>query len=311
MSPDSEPRAPQLWRVLLALAARVAPPRERVAWQAHRSADLESLYTLIERGELALHGRAHLLSFFINSFASAFWLRFSREELRRFLRGPAFIVAAGVAALLAIVATTHGLERTRYLIHLAQTYQPPPLPHRGRYDPAGDVLFANIAPIAVALVTGLMIMIIGRAAVMRRGWRHWSFLIGKFVLMLAVGSLFWLEAGYALRNAIDDDRLGAFVGGLVFGLAFICAFGWGVLWSLADQRRRCPVCLGLLEMPVTLGSWASVFEPPTTEFLCADGHGSLSVLEAEPTAADRWIALDSSWRSLFRRRPRDKETILR
>jgi hypothetical protein len=83
------------------------------------------------------------------------------------------------------------------------------------------------------------------------------------------------------------------------------------LWSLADQRRRCPVCLGRLEMPVTLGSWASVFEPPTTEFLCADGHGSLSVQEAEPTAADRWIALDSSWRSLFRRRPRDKETILR
>ena len=28
-------------------------------------------------------------------------------------------------------------------------------------------------------------------------------------------------------------------------------------------------------MPVTLGSWASVFEPVTTEMLCHEGHGSL------------------------------------
>ncbi len=309
MSPDSPSQAPRMCRGLLALAARVAPPRERAAWHAGRSSDLHSLCTLIARGELALHGRAHLCSFFLRTFAAAFWLRFSRDELRRFLHGPAFVLATGLSALGLLFLLTHGLARTRFLILLFQGYQPP-VPHRGRYDPAGDILFANLAPMVVALVTGIMVMLIGRASLVRRGWRHWSFLLVKFALMFLLGSLVWLEAGYALRRAIPGDRLGAFFGGLVFGFAFICAFGWGVLWSLADQRRRCPVCLGRLEMPVTLGSWASVFDPPATELLCRQGHGSLSVFEAQ-AESDRWVALDASWRSLFRRKPHNNETILR
>ena len=309
MSQDSGSRAPLVCRELLAVAARLAPPRERAVWHTRRSADLESLCTLIARGEFALHGRAHLFRFFLHAFAGAFWLRFSRDELRRFLRGPGFVLAAGLGALALIAALSHGLARTRFLIHLLRNYHQP-APNGGRYDPIGDILFGNIAPIAVALVTGIMIMVIGRASIVRRGWRHWSFLLLKFVLMLADGTLLWLEGGYALRSAIPGEHLGALLGGLVLGLVFIGAFGWGVLWSLADQRRRCPVCLGRLEMPVTMGSWASVFDPPTTELLCAEGHGSLSVLEAEADAADRWIALDSSWRSLFRRKSRNKETIL-
>ena len=82
------------------------------------------------------------------------------------------------------------------------------------------------------------------------------------------------------------------------GIAFLGAFGCGVISAFTDQRRRCPVCLGRLAMPVTLGSWASVFEPVTTEMLCDEGHGSLSVDESEIGAGDRWIALDSSWRGL-------------
>jgi hypothetical protein len=309
MSHDSGSQAPRAWRELVVIAAWLAPSRERTAWRAHRSADLESLYTLIERGELVLHGRAHLFHFFLSAFAGAFWLRFSRDELRRFVRGPTFVLATGMAALALIAVLSHGFARTRFLIQLWQSYHPP-VPQRSRYDPTGDILFGNIAPIVVAFVTGVMIMIIGRASLVRRGWRHWSFLVAKFVLMLTVGSLLWLEFGYALRKAIPAEHIGAVLGGVVLGLVFIGSFGWGVLWSLADQRRRCPVCLSRLEMPVTLGSWASVFDPPTTELLCPDGHGSLSVLEAEAEAADRWIALDSSWRSLFRRKSRDKETIL-
>ncbi len=311
MSHDSGPPVPGVCRGLLAVAARLAPLRERAAWRSRRTADLESLYALIERGELALHGHAHLFHFFLSAFTGAFWLRFSREELRRFVRGPGFVIAAGVVALLLVIASSHGAARTRYLIHAIQTYRPPVV-HPGRnYDAVGDMLFGNLAPIAVALVTGVMIMIIGRAALMRRGWRYWSFLAIKLLLLIAIGSVLWLEGGHAVRSAIPGDRLAAFLGGVVLGFAFIGVFGWGVLWILADQRGRCPVCLGRLEMPVTLGSWASVFDPPTTEFLCADGHGSLSVREAEPDAADRWIALDSSWRSFFRRKSRDKETILR
>jgi hypothetical protein len=51
-------------------------------------------------------------------------------------------------------------------------------------------------------------------------------------------------------------------------------------------------------MPVTMGSWASVFEPVTTEMLCHEGHGSLSVVEGDIGGGDRWVALDTSWRGL-------------
>jgi hypothetical protein len=36
----------------------------------------------------------------------------------------------------------------------------------------------------------------------------------------------------------------------------------------------------------------------TTEFLCDEGHGALSVSESEMGEGDRWIKLDSSWRGL-------------
>jgi hypothetical protein len=52
-------------------------------------------------------------------------------------------------------------------------------------------------------------------------------------------------------------------------------------------------------MPVTMGSWASVLDPATTESLCEKGHGSLSVPEAGTGAPDHWIAMDASWRELF------------
>ena len=75
-------------------------------------------------------------------------------------------------------------------------------------------------------------------------------------------------------------------------IAYIAAFGWAVLWSLADQQRRCPVCLRRLVLPVRIGSWASVFEPVTTEWICEAGHGSLCAREVETGQPDHWIAED-------------------
>ncbi len=67
-------------------------------------------------------------------------------------------------------------------------------------------------------------------------------------------------------------------------LAFLGGFGVSVIWVFSDQRRRCPVCLRRLERPVTFGSWASMFEPVTTEFVCEEGHGRLSLAESESPA---------------------------
>jgi hypothetical protein len=78
-------------------------------------------------------------------------------------------------------------------------------------------------------------------------------------------------------------------------LLFACALAW----VFADQRRRCPECLGLLALPVTIGSWASVLEPVSTELVCEQGHGSLSVPESALALPQKWTALDVSWRGLF------------
>ena len=55
----------------------------------------------------------------------------------------------------------------------------------------------------------------------------------------------------------------------------------------------------MLGHPSTVEIEASVLEPSTTESLCENGHGSLSVSETETGAPDRWIAMDASWRELF------------
>ena len=73
-----------------------------------------------------------------------------------------------------------------------------------------------------------------------------------------------------------------------------------MMWCVADQRRRCRACLRRMILPVSVGSWASQFEPSRTEMLCEDGHGALALSDAETNVQDRWTRLDDSWKALFR-----------
>jgi hypothetical protein len=41
-----------------------------------------------------------------------------------------------------------------------------------------------------------------------------------------------------------------------------------------------------------------MFEPVTTEMLCDEGHGTLTMAENEMGEGDRWVSLDASWRGL-------------
>jgi hypothetical protein len=151
----------------------------------------------------------------------------------------------------------------------------------------------------------LFAMAIGGALVFRagplpsgRGWRYRSFLALKTMCAIVIPALLWTEASSVLRQRTEGGAslpLTAVLLALVFLPACACA----IWWSFADQRRRCPVCLQLLGMPVTMGSWASVLDPATTELVCDSGHGSLSVPESAEGAPDRWTNLDPSWRELF------------
>ena len=142
---------------------------------------------------------------------------------------------------------------------------------------------------------------VGRLSLGRYGWRYWSFLVLKTIAVMVLVPLLWIETGTAMRAHLPSAPLRVLVGGLLFTMVFMAAFGCALLWSFADQRRRCPVCLQRLAMPVTMGSWASVFEPVTTELLCEEGHGSLSVPETEAGEPDRWTPLDASWRECLAR----------
>jgi hypothetical protein len=106
--------------------------------------------------------------------------------------------------------------------------------------------------------------------------RRWVFLAIKIALLPPI--LFLATAAVA---RIFPPAAGILFIGLIVGLR----------WVLADQRRRCPVCLHFLSNPVELrGHTHMVFQPHGTELRCARGHGSLYVPDT-PTSwceKQRW-----------------------
>jgi hypothetical protein len=132
-----------------------------------------------------------------------------------------------------------------------------------------------------------------------RGWRYWSFLGLKAAAVATLLPLAWMELGTMLRHQFAGMP-GRGIIGLVTALLLIIAMGRAMIWCVSDQRRRCRVCLRRLVLPVSVGSWASLFEPSATEMLCEKGHGALALSDAETNVQDRWTKLDETWKALFR-----------
>jgi hypothetical protein len=147
----------------------------------------------------------------------------------------------------------------------------------------------------MALLVGAALVVLGGRSLGRCGWKYRLFLWAKLLLVTLLMPMVWVEGGGALRAHMAAGQLRVALAA-AFTLAFVGAFGCSVIWIFADQRHRCPVCLGRLALPVRFGSWASVLEPVTTEMVCDEGHGSLSVAENEMSGDDRWIELDASWK---------------
>jgi len=83
---------------------------------------------------------------------------------------------------------------------------------------------------------------------------------------------------------------------------FIVACILALRWVLADQRRRCPVCLRLLTKPVRIGTPSQTFlEWYGAESTCSRGHGLLHTSEISASYAQKsqWLCLDGSWSGLF------------
>jgi hypothetical protein len=293
---------PAVWRVPIYVAGWLVPARERAPWRRRWASSLDAWHTLAERGEVSAGGGAAMVK---HAWSEACEERFGALCLHRLLRGPVFLVAACVAVLLLIALCSHGFAASRSLVALAQDMRLHP--DLGvRYDLRGDRLFEYLAPVVISASIGAALLLLKHRSLRSLGWRSWSLLVIKVVSIHLDASLVWVEGGHALRAQLAREGFRFGIAGLALAVAFVLGFGLAIIWCVADQRRRCPVCLHRLVLPVTMGSWASIcFDPASTELVCEEGHGSLALMEAEADASapDRWIELDASWQYLFHENP--------
>jgi len=140
-----------------------------------------------------------------------------------------------------------------------------------------------------------------RSTERRAQMRWWAFFLAKSIALTGTAyALVWiavhrvLEAmGGTIYPMADEIALWAFLPAAVAALS----------WSIADQQKRCRVCLSRLAMPVDVGRPGSVLlNFAGTEMVCVGGHGILYVPESESNSLerDRWSPLDDSWAELFR-----------
>jgi hypothetical protein len=285
---------PTLCRWLLRIAGRLAPPALRHEWCKCWYSRLSNLCILVDRGEVAGRDRAELMLLCRDAVSNAFWLRFNRAGLRRWTLGPQFVITLVAVGALLLALLSHGFRATRSIVDAAIEWKIEP--RQLRYDPRGDLVVGHVVPIVLALAIGAALVAIGRLSLGRYGWRYWFYLAVKIAAVIILVPLVWIEGSRGLWNLLTPEVLRAWVAGVGATVAFLGGFGLCAIWVFDDQRRRCPVCLGRLSRPVTMGTWGSMFDPATTEFLCDEGHGALSLAESEIGEGDRWVALDASWR---------------
>jgi hypothetical protein len=285
---------PTLCRWWLRIAGRLAPPALRQEWRKVWYSRLVNLCILVDRGEVAGRDRAELILLCTDAMSNAFWLRFNRAGLRYWAQGPQFVLALAAAGGLLLALLSRGFQATRSIVDAAIEWKIEP--RQLRYDPRGDLVVAHVIPLVLALAIGAALVAIGRLSLGRYGWRYWTYLAAKIAAVIILVPLLWIEGSRWLWNLLTPEVLRVWVAGFGATLAFIGGFGLSAIWVFDDQRRRCPECLRRLLRPVTMGSWGSMFDPVTTEFLCDEGHGALSLAESEIGEGDRWVSLDSSWR---------------
>ena len=134
---------------------------------------------------------------------------------------------------------------------------------------------------------------------LRDNLRYWTFFFAKSALLLSCLTALCAELSAWNTLGLHQSK---FLVSLLADWLVVLSVVFILRWSILDQARRCPVCLRRLATPVTSGSWSSaLIEPASTELLCDQGHGTMSVSDSYTTLGEirRWIALDDSWRDVL------------
>jgi len=271
---------------MLHMASWIVPVGFRGAWRARREADLRDFWAYSRSSHPDWeHTRAEYV---FGMFAHACSERFPLERVRSRVGRAEFVFLAAAALLALTGALSRGFPATLALAHAFENlvFKRPP--------GAGDgVMVAQGLLILFALLVGFCLVTFARPPLHRYNWRYWWFLASKLVLVLILLPVLWLEATFVVREFLPNPVLRFVVGGLVPGLLFVALLACSLIWCFSDQRRRCPVCLRRLALPVNTGSWSSVFEPASTELLCEEGHGSLILPENMQGPSEHWTELPS------------------
>lgn len=278
---------------LIRLASWIVPAARRPAWYAQWAARARDWQWLADRGEPV--GGAWPL--FRRALTDATVERRGPIRVRTLLRSPIFVPIAMAVVLLLLAGVSRGFAVTRAVLAIAHDLRAHPA-YCGVYDARGDRIFVYLAPVVLAWAVGVALLAAGCRWLRGPGWRYWSLLALKAAAGLVLVTLVWIEVGTLLRGPIHREGWRTLVG-LSTVLVYVAATGRAMLWTIEDQRQRCRTCLRRLVAPVTVGSWASSFDPPATESLCENGHGALAVSDRETNGQDRWTRLDESWQTLF------------
>jgi hypothetical protein len=128
--------------------------------------------------------------------------------------------------------------------------------------------------------------------------KWWALLAAKiaFLIALHLGLILWLNSFF------PQDRMGrdlAYTFALLGADMFVFVLGYA---GWIDQKYRCRACLHRLRMPIERGNWshATLFAPPTLEWICPFGHGTMKEEEIHLSGAqqDHWEKNDDNfWRA--------------
>ncbi|MGI9070938.1 MAG: hypothetical protein ACR2JB_06345 [Bryobacteraceae bacterium] len=272
-------------RAILIGAALLVPRSEREEWLAEWTSEL--WYFLHASGpDPASPPRfsRSMARFCLGSFRDTIWLRRNNPDLTRnqlpWLRSP--IQCAAFLVFLAVL--------TSLIAFLESVLQPP---YTGCQFMLGQLLVLGTALLILPATTTFALGEYPstlhsptRAARLHR----WMFLGVKVALILPIVFCGTLDLGPIIASAGVRPQATL--------IGYVLAFRW----ALIDQRRRCPVCLRLLTNPIRIGQPSHIMlDWYGTELMCSRGHGFLHVPET-PTSSystQRWLQLDSSWKSLF------------
>jgi hypothetical protein len=294
-------RAPAFLRWMILFASWVLPSRGRAGWRSRQMRELNDWWMLVEMGELTTYSSREMARNLRSACAEFFWFRIGREHLRRLMRGPAAVLAAGCALFGFLAVVSRGFRATRGIaaVFRVMLFPPENLPKTAIPRHGSDTVFAFTTPIVFALAIAILFLAFRHLHLRACGGRYWSYLTAKIALVMTLVPLAWIELSALVRSQIAPSTLRLLLTGLVFRLIFMGVFVYAIGWCFTDQERRCPICLQWLTNPVSIGNCSNVFEPAVTELLCERGHGVLSMPEMAGDEPDRWTAFDPSWSELF------------